>query len=200
MSLWNSVAAGVLCLAWAAIVDWWWAAAWLDPVGSVLALGPAVILALFKVAAMMSGLKPSLEAKTVSLVSLFLAVLLVVSPWNARKCFLSNLFLVRIGMTVDEVESIMRGYIKGAGPAWQLPREADPRIPSPGEAEEAAYADAAKWRFRTYSEPRYGGDEEKNLFTGAMIYRWSTDAGHNSDWGYINFVVGKVTSVKFWKD
>jgi hypothetical protein len=80
--------------------------------------------------------------------------------------------MVRPGMTVDEVEAVMGGYIKGMGQKW-------------GGAGNSAYPEGA----------------ERDRATGIMTYRWNdSNPAYNADWGQVTFEHGRVVKVEFLPD
>jgi hypothetical protein len=127
-------------------------------------------------------------------------VLVVLVPWNERKRFVHDVFSVRVGMSVDEVEAVMGGYIKGAGAAWHLPQAPDPRVRHAYDPADAAAVELAQARFDSYRAADYPTDVDRHYFTGTMTYRWSERAAFNADWGPIEFVAGRVVNVNFMPD
>jgi hypothetical protein len=100
-----------------------------------------------------------------------IVVAIVATPWNARKQFVWDLYSVRQGMSVDEVEAVMGGYIKGMGTKF-------------GE-----------------SRAEYPIDAKRNAATGTMTYRWNdSDACCDADWGQVTFQQGRVVKVEFISD
>ncbi len=172
----------VLAVAWVVALELVVTAAWLHPIGWALALAPA---ALFVVVTCTPPWATKPRARWLSAVSLLLGALVVLVPWNGRKQFVHDVFSVRVGMTVDEVETVMAGYIKGAGPHWQMPEEPGPR---------------AAPTLPPYREPEYPSGPARRHFTGTMTYRWSTAASYNADWGLVHFVDGKVAKLEFLAD
>ena len=175
--------AAVLAVAWVVAVELVVAAAWLHPIGWALALAPAALLA---VATCRHGTNP--RARWLFAGALVLGVLVVLAPWNGRKRFVHDVFSVREGMSVDEVETVMGAYIKGVGPKWEPP-------PEHGELR-GREADASP----TNREPEYPDGYSRRHFTGTMTYRWSTAASYDADWGQVHFVDGKVVKVEFLPD
>jgi hypothetical protein len=54
--------------------------------------------------------------RLVTLISICLvAAILYLTPWSSRNAFLKDLYSIKPGMTVAEVQAIMRGYIPGTG-------------------------------------------------------------------------------------
>jgi hypothetical protein len=189
------VVLATLAVAWVVALEWVVAAAWLSPVGWAIAMSPATLLVLFTMTPVYAK---KTKVRSISCGAFVLAALVVLVPWNARKRFVHDVFSVRVGMSVDEVEAIMGGYIKGAGAAWQLPQAPDPRVAS--EPEGDAGVELARARFASYRAPDYPRGELRRYFTGTMTYRWSTLAAYNADWGPVEFVAGKVTKVDFLPD
>jgi hypothetical protein len=104
--------------------------------------------------------------------SAVVVVSLAVTPWHPRKVFVRDLYSLQPGMTVDEVESVMGRYLKGAG---------------------------SKWPMTTPTE--YPAGIERSRATGAMMYRWNdSDWRYDSDWGLVTFANGRVTKVEFLPD
>jgi hypothetical protein len=104
--------------------------------------------------------------------SVLLALGLFVTPWHPRKVFVRDLYSVRSGMTVDEVERVMGRYSRGPGAKWGVP-----------------------------TPPAYPTGSERAAMTGSMLYRWNeTDGRYDSDWGKVSFERGKVVGVEFLPD
>lgn len=183
--------AAVTAVAWVVAVEWLFAAAWLSPVGWALAMAPATLLLLWTLTPVHAN-RP--EVRWFACRVVLLCVLVVLLPWNDRKQFVHDVYSVRAGMSVDEVEAVMGGYIKGAGAAWQVPEVPDPRV------SDVPAAVVVQSSFDAYREPAYPDAWEREHFTGTMIYRWSTRAAFNADWGSIAFVDGKVVEVGFLPD
>jgi len=186
-----------LAVAWVVALESLFAAAWLSPVGWALAMSPAILLVLFTLTPVYA--KQS-KVRWIAFGAFLLGVLVVLVPWNARKRFVHDVFSVRAGISVDEVEAIMGGYIKGAGAAWHLPHAPDPRVRPPDEPEDAAEGELARATFESYRAPDYPTGVDRDYYTGTMIYRWSTRPEYNADWGAIEFVAGKVVKVDFLPD
>lgn len=96
------------------------------------------------------------------------------NPFHPRKRFLHDLYSVQTGMTVDEVEAIMGGYMKGWGARFH-----------PG--------------VENYEPPEYPTGPDRASVTGTMTYRWSAGA-FDADWGQIRFSSGRVVEVEFHPD
>ena len=103
-----------------------------------------------------------------------LAVILIfammLTPWHPRKQFIAKLDSIQVGMTIDEVEQIMDGYMLGFG------RGMDRVVPA------------------------YPKGEERKVATGNMTYRWSESASYNADWGRVFFEEGRVVKTEFLPD
>lgn len=101
----------------------------------------------------------------VALLSVLLVGALSLSCWHPRKAFVRDVQSVEVGMTVDEVEGILGGYLKGPGAKFLQP-----------------------------TPPEYPAGERRTRATGVMIYRWNdTDGAYDADWGLVKFVDGRVT-------
>lgn len=109
-----------------------------------------------------------------TLVCLVLLAVLYLVPWNSRKVFLEDLWAVKPGMSVPEMEGIMGKYIRGSG--WP----ANP-LGSGGSA---------------------GGGQLTPSRPGleSRVYRHSTDGRFNSDWGVVYIKEGKVVGTEFFPD
>ena len=105
---------------------------------------------------------------------LALAVLLyfgmMLTPWHPRKQFIAKLNSIQVGMTIDEVDQIMDGYMLGFG------RGLDRVVPA------------------------YPTGEERKVAKGNMTYRWSKSASYNADWGRVFFEEGRVVKTEFLPD
>ncbi|MCH7904620.1 MAG: hypothetical protein IH944_08660 [Armatimonadetes bacterium] len=103
-----------------------------------------------------------------------LAVLLyfgmMLTPWHPRKQFIAKLNSIQVGMTIDEVDQIMDGYMLGFG------RGLDRVVPA------------------------YPTGEERKVAKGNMTYRWSKSASYNADWGRVFFEEGRVVKTEFLPD
>jgi hypothetical protein len=96
---------------------------------------------------------------------------MVATPWHARKQFVWDLYSVRQGMSVDEVEAVMGEYIKGMGTKF-------------GE-----------------SSASHPTSDKRAAATGTMTYRWNdSDACCDADWGQVTFQQGRVVKVEFLSD
>jgi hypothetical protein len=131
--------------------------------------------------------------------ALVFGVLVITVEWNPRKTFVRRVRSIREGMSVDEVEVVMARYMKGAGGQWQVPALVPVVRDADDEPQTAAMA-AADAAFAAYREPDYGDRAQRHCFSGTMIYRWSTDARFNADWGCIRYADGRVVAVEFWAD
>jgi hypothetical protein len=104
-------------------------------------------------------------------------VTLIFMPWHPRKRFVRDLYSLDSGMTVDEVEAVMGGYMKGAGKKWVVP------------------GDSAA----STAGPAFPAGDERAHATGTMTYRWD-DSDYDSDWGQVTFADGRVVKVEFLPD
>lgn len=130
---------------------------------------PAVLAAPALVAAAATRRR---RAVAVWAVGLSAVLALYVLPWHPRKQFVWDLYSIRPGMSVAEVEAVMGGYIKGAGRKW-------------GGDGGAAYP----------------AGEAAGTATGTMTYRWNaTDWEYDADWGQVEFAAGRVVGVRFLGD
>ena len=92
--------------------------------------------------------------------------------WDSRKPFLKDLFRVKEGMTVSEVEQIMGGYMTGGGvPLGSPGTRLDGRVVASGEP-----------------------------VTGTISYRHTNEGWGNSDWGVVTFESGRVVETRFFPD
>ena len=180
----------VASLAWALAVDMIAGGAGQHLVGWTLAVGPVVLVCL---ATWLPFGPVARRPRVLAALAVLLAVLLVAVPWNPRKRFVYTVLSLQPGMTVDEVETVMAGYPKGPGQKWQLPA-ADDRWESSGRTADAADPDPG------YREPGFGKPGQRAYFTGPMVYRWSTAAAYDSDFGLVEFYAGKVVGVQFLPD
>lgn len=185
-----------LAVTWIVALEWLFAAAWSSAAGLALAMAPAMLLVLFVATPAFANKTP---VRWVACRGFLLGVLVVLVPWHERKRFVHDVYTVRLGMSVDDVDAILGGYTQGAGAAWQLPAQ-DPRVRAPGEPEDAAWVEAARAAFAADRAPDYPQGVERDYFTGTRIYRWSERPAYNADWGAIAFVAGKVVEVRFLPD
>lgn len=121
--------------------------------------------------------------KVLLLATMLLVVWLV--PWTSRKRFLGDFYKVRLGMSVAECESIMRGYMKGTG--W-------PALP--GSRSGGSLADLSSGSTFVTSVSANG----ELVLEGCIVYRHSNDGSYNSDWGVVKILDGKVVNVEFLPD
>jgi hypothetical protein len=110
------------------------------------------------------------------LLILALSIIVVFSirfvDWNSRKPFLKDLYRIKEGMTVAQVEQIMGGYMTGGGvPLGSPGTRLDGRLVEQGE-----------------------------LVTGTIAYRHTNEGWGNSDWGVVTFEGGRVVDVWFSPD
>lgn len=90
--------------------------------------------------------------------------------WNSRKSFLRDFYSLKEGMTADEVDRTMSGYMKenGGGPPQ--------------------------------SQNLYEFDERGELVTGWVTYRHTNEGWGDSDWGVVAFESGHVVRLEFLPD
>jgi len=115
----------------------------------------------------------------------------LVIPWdalfeNSRRRFLADLYSIEPGMTLEQVEGVMEGYMKGTGwPAAPEGLEGATTLTLPGSGE-------------TY-ETRDTDDGME--IVDSVTYRHSNAGAYNSDWGIVTFdEQGRVTKVTFSPD
>lgn len=110
-------------------------------------------------------------AKPTLLGVLGLSALITLVPWFPRKRFVFTLQRVQPGMTVEQVDALMAGYLRGAGAKWQV----DGAAANP----ERLTADGS----------------------GTLVYRWNDhDGDYDSDWGVVTIAAGRVSKVEFMPD
>jgi len=102
---------------------------------------------------------------------LFALLALCVAPWNPRKRFLADLYSIRPGMTVSQVEARMKRYM-----LWD------------GRWRSAAAVSAGATQHGSAAAPN------------ELTYRHSDDPMYNADLGIIKLRDGKVVSVEFSGD
>lgn len=90
--------------------------------------------------------------------------------WNSRKSFLRDFHGLQEGMTVEEVDQIMNGYMKayGGGPPQ--------------------------------SQNEYEFGEQGEVVTGWVTYRHTNEGWGDSDWGVVTFDNGQVVRLQFLPD
>lgn len=108
-------------------------------------------------------------------------------PWTTRKPFLRDLDRIEVGLDEAQVRQIMDGYIEGTG--WPA------RVPG------------ATQDVQQVIDPMGGGTHATaRTAAGEMgvadsiVFRHSTDAHLNSDWGIVRFQDGRVVGVSFSPD
>lgn len=186
-----------IAVAWVVLLDLVAPQTWCDPVGWGLGLAPVALLPLWSV---MPERRPKRIELSVSWGALLLCVTVILVPWTDRKRFVNDVFSVRPGMSIDDVEAVMAGYMKGAGGQWHLPEGPDPVVRGPEDPEDAAETETARALFDSYREPQYPAGQARRHFTGSVVYRWSNHSGANADWGLVQFADGKVVKVQFLPD
>jgi hypothetical protein len=101
------------------------------------------------------------------------------SPWNSRDRFLRVFDLVHEGMTEQEVDVLLRDYLRGTG------------IPNVRNVTTIAVgADI------------HPGDPSASQLSprGCQVYRHSTSGLWNGDWGIVCYRAGRVVSTAFSPD
>jgi hypothetical protein len=90
--------------------------------------------------------------------------------WNSRKSFLRDFYTLQEGMTVEEVDQIMSGYMKahGGGPPQ--------------------------------SRNEYEFGEQGEVVTGWVTYRHTNEGWGDSDWGVVTLENGQVVQLQFLPD
>ena len=108
-------------------------------------------------------------------------------PWSTRKPFLRDLGRIQPGMTEAEARQIMGRYLEGTG--W--PGEVDGAAVPAGRLHDLG--SGATLATKVSPDGQLG-------FRNAVVYRHSTQAAFNSDWGIVTFKDGKVSGVSFSPD
>lgn len=90
--------------------------------------------------------------------------------WNSRKSFLRDFHTLQEGMTQEQVDQIMSGYMKahGGGPPQ--------------------------------SQNQYEFDEQGGVVTGWVTYRHTNEGWGDSDWGVVTLENGQVVRLEFLPD
>lgn len=187
----------VIAVVWAVALDLLVAAAWIHPIACALALAPATLLV---VCSLTPLCRTQGSTKWVALAALSLSALVIAVPWNQRKRFVTDLYSVRHGMSVDEVEALMVAYIRGAGARWDDPESPSRLVRGLSDPQDSRRTTWPRATLDPYREPNHLTGEASLQATGAVIYRWSSDVNYNADWGLVEFVNGKVVRVEFLPD
>jgi len=108
-------------------------------------------------------------------------------PWTSRKPFLHDLARVRVGMSEGEVRQIMQGYLEGTG--WP----ASPFDSATNSSRLSILGSSSQYATTTSAT---GG----LVIRDSLVYRHSTNASFNSDWGIVSLSSGKVVRVEFSPD
>jgi hypothetical protein len=112
---------------------------------------------------------------------------LYVVPWSSRKPFLRDLYSIRRGMTEADVRRIMGRYMEGTG--WPATHNGTPA----GSGTLTDSGTGAKY-------PIGSSPSGEMTIESSLVFRHSTDAAFNSDWGIVRFKDGRVTAVSFSPD
>jgi hypothetical protein len=123
----------------------------------------------------------------VCLVFLLALFLLWRIQWSTQEPFLRDLGRIRSGMTVAQVEAIMKPYIKGTG--WPAPDSV--------KAGKQGSLTALCHDFTTKTTASPSGEL---VMEDCLVYRHSNDAAFNSDWGVVQIRNGRVVRVRFLPD
>jgi membrane protein implicated in regulation of membrane protease activity len=113
--------------------------------------------------------------------------LLYLVPWTSRKPFLRDLYSIEIGMDEAQVRQIMDGYIEGTG--WPV------RVPGATQDVQQVIDPMGGGTYAT--APTAAGEMG---IADSIVFRHSTDAHFNSDWGIVKFQDGRVVDVSFSPD
>jgi hypothetical protein len=103
--------------------------------------------------------------------------------WSTRKPFLRDLARVRVGMTEAEVRQIMGQHMEGTGLL------APPGTPANSPSTMNLMSGS---QYSTTTSP-----SRELVLTDSLVFRHSTEAAFNADWGIISFASGKVANVEF---
>lgn len=118
-------------------------------------------------------------------VFLFWLPILYLVEWSSREPFLRDLGRVQLGMTQEEVESLMGRYIHGT--SWP---------PNPFNTQQGSLGIAG--REGTY--PLVLADTGELGLKGCEVYRHSNHRDFDSDWGIVCYAGRRVSSVEFSHD
>jgi hypothetical protein len=127
--------------------------------------------------------RPSVGKLIIYLFFLTFCLVVLLVPWNSRKAFLANFNRIRPGMTVPQVEDVMKGYVHGT--CWPPSPNAGPRVPH-SVGSPSSYAAVP-----STDEPQPAG---------CLIFRHSEEPRFNSDRGVVRFEDGHVVSTEFLSD
>ena len=117
---------------------------------------------------------------------LFSLVMLHCAPWTSRKTFVADLYSLRPGMSIAEVDQRMSVYLKGTGlPSLPVRLSAATNL-----------TDLSTGNSYRLSDGETGSG---NLQT-ALVYRHSTEGRFNGDWGIVQVHSGRVMSISFSMD
>ena len=180
------VVAAVILTALAAAIEIWLA----FPISaSVYAVAALVWLAALALGSILTGFTARRRIAAVTFV-LALAILYLV-PWTSRKPFLRDLHRVEVGMTEAEVDEIMGRYTRGSG--W-------PACPKGVKARDGVTRHHPSCPLGVDATSFVAAREPRREKLKTRIYRHSTEARFNSDWGMVRFREGRVARVEFLPD
>jgi len=108
-------------------------------------------------------------------------------PWTSRKPFLRDLYSIRVGMNEAQVRQIMDGYIEGTG--WPA------RVPGATQDVQRVIDPMGGG---TYATARSAAGDMGVV--DSIVFRHSTEAHFNSDWGIVKLQDGRVVDVSFSPD
>ena len=122
----------------------------------------------------------------------FAAVVAVIAalyfvPWSSRKPFLHDLYSIHPGMTEADVRRIMSRYIEGTG--WPAPYGVIP-------AGTGTLTDLGTGA----THPTGTTSTGEITIKSSLVFRHSTAATFDSDWGIVTLKSGRVTGVSFSPD
>lgn len=178
--------AAVIVLGLAAAIEIWLA----FPISaSVYAVAAVVWLAALALASISTGFTVRRRIAAATFV-LSLAVLYLV-PWTSRKPFLRDLHRVEVGMTEAQVDELMGRYTRGSG--W-------PACPKGAKTRDGVTRHRPSCPLGVEATGSVAAREPRREKLKTRIYRHSTDARFNSDWGMVRFQKGRVASVEFLPD
>lgn len=117
---------------------------------------------------------------------LFFLIILKCVPWTSRKAFVADLYSLRRGMHISEVEQRMSRYLRGTGL---------PLLPSHLSASTNLTDLSSSHRYQLT-----GGETGSLELKNSLVYRHSDEGHFNGDWGIVKIHNGHVMSVSFSMD